>query len=745
MSFSSLLIDAVQSKSLITVQLNVDVLTGFFEDLCNRLDEFDKRINGFQEGFANKADKSDIQTQIKTITDRLDDLEGQTSLFSNSLSAHKKETDKFKTDINERLETDIGRCLVESRNLTNRLVQELEPEIVNNVLKSIPDMKQINDMKEELGKLKDGMPAGSYNISEDDLNSISSDINGRMKDEIEKLRESMKQYTDDQINSLFGRNDEQKKGLAADIANSIKMATSAKQKAEEVSIELDQKLQKSDENINKLLTESSKMQSQMNTKMNDLSLANDTMKQKMEDLQTFINNFGERLKEQDENAKHLQSQVLRDDGQIDIAPILKQLGITESKVSMLTERLTILEGKETVHPLAVSNLRDKLDVLDQQIQDLTIKLGKFESDILADQEKIKKNQNSISQHNDTLNEISSTLEKLQASIDSIKESLNGHSQDFTKMNEHIDSLKNLINEIDSKNNQQKSSKQFAQVKDFRVDNLTETVSNLQKDLENTKQQLSAVCNSLEKTLEEGANQTDIEELKADIEKIRNEIKQLIAVQNEMKDESFLPKVDLNVGAKSAVQRTSTLERSVLPRISFQKSPRDDQKLSDTANKMEKQENLLTQLKRVVEQHQKSITQLDENKADRIAAQQLFEQFRLALAELNNRIGSLKKALLGKVDTQELTNYLAEILDNTDKNETATGVETVRCICCGRKRRNVTGALDDPTLAKRLGGPVSTRVLGDGDGQVCFVYGERGDMYYGRSGTGKPIFSKPSET
>ena len=151
------------------------------------------------------------------------------------------------------------------------------------------------------------------------------------------------------------------------------------------------------------------------------------------------------------------------------------------------------------------------------------------------------------------------------------------------------------------------------------------------------------------------------------------------------------------------------------------------------------------MKRIIDSHSRSINQLDDTKADKNATQQLFEQFRIALGELNSRIGTLRKALVGKVDSSELNTILNQVIDYADNDETATGVEQVRCICCGRPRRNVTGALDDPTLAKRLGGPVSTRVLGDGDGQVCFVYGERGDMYYGRSGTGKPIFSKAPDS
>ena len=90
--------------------------------------------------------------------------------------------------------------------------------------------------------------------------------------------------------------------------------------------------------------------------------------------------------------------------------------------------------------------------------------------------------------------------------------------------------------------------------------------------------------------------------------IRNEIKQLwgkiqelTQLQNEIKDD-FLPKIDLS----RPVQNRTVTERVALPRIAYPKSPnKDDPRVSDTALKVEKQENILYQLRRAVEQHQKN--------------------------------------------------------------------------------------------------------------------------------------------
>lgn len=764
MTFSTLLGETVHSKALISVELNLEVILGFFEEVCEKLDEIDKKVNTFEGKYSNKADRNDTNSKIDAINKRLDEIDANCSKLADNANSTKSDMKKWMSEFSEKTESDIGKCLVDCRNMVNHIAREFQPEITKNVSADIPNLDsiaaenkekqdQIDELKKELEKVKSNGYQGpsNVNISAADLQAISDEINGRVKEEMDKLRESMKKYTDDQINNIFGRNDEQGKNLAVDIANAIKIANSAKEKADNLTSEMNNRFDKTNENMNNLFTESSKAQSQINHKLNDLGMMNTQLKDKVNDLQKLVDNFTKRIEEQSKNAKQLQSLVIKDDGQIDIAPILKQLNINETKFALLDERMIVLEAKETVHPSIVDNLRDRLNAFDQQVQDLTAKLGKFEADLLDIQNKIQKCEESNLKQDEEISNLSTESERLKVSIDSIKQSIDKLNNRITNLNDQYDTIGSKIDEAISKQNSLKN----AQAKDQRYDSLLESLKNLENDHSNTKEQLVAACEIIDQNsarivaLEQnskGLSSSDINDIKSEIGNLWSEIQKLTQIQTEFKDESFLPKVDLstNTSTKPVVKHTTIIDRTGLPRINNSSSNTQSPR-SETSHKTEKQEGLLYQMKRVLDSHTKIINQLDDCKADKNATQQLFEQFRIALSELNSRIGTLKKALVGKVDSAELNNILNQVIDYTENDETATGVEPVRCICCGRPRRNVTGALDDPTLAKRLGGPVSTRVLGDGDGQVCFVYGERGDMYYGRSGTGKPIFSKSPDS
>lgn len=765
MTFSTILGQTVHSKALISVELNLEVILGFFEEVCEKLDDIDQKVNKFEDKYVNKADKQDVNSKIDAINKRLDEIEANCSSLSENANSTKSEMKKWMRDFSDKTEADIGKCLIDCRNIANHIAHEFQPDIPKNVATDIPNIDslisenksnqdQIDQLKKDLEKVKSSGFQGpsNINISDADLQAISDEINGRMNEEMNKLRESMEKYTDDQINSIFGRNDEQGKNLAVDIANAIKIANAAKEKADNLSSDMNNKFDKTNENINKLFTESSKAQSQLNNKLNDLGLSNTQLKDKVNDLQKLVDNFTKRIEEQNANAKQLRSLVIKDDGQIDIAPILKQLNINETKFALLDERMGAVEAKETVHPHIVDNLRERLNAFDQQVQDLTAKLGKFEADLLDMQSKIQKCEESNLKQDEEINNLSTDSEKLKASIENIKQIIERLNNRISKLNDQYNSIGSKIDDAISKQN----SLKISQAKDQRFDTLLESLKNLENDHANTKQQLVAACEIVDQNsarivaLEQnskGLSSSDINDIKNEISKLWSEMQKLTQIQNEFKDESFLPKVDLSSGSKTIVQRTTMVDRSGLPRINSSSSNNNNTQSprADTSLKTEKQEGLLHQMKRILDSHTKSINQLDDSKADKNATQQLFEQFRIALSELNSRIGTLRKALVGKVDSSELNNILNQVIDNAENDETATGVEPVRCICCGRPRRNVTGALDDPTLAKRLGGPVSTRVLGDGDGQVCFVYGERGDMYYGRSGTGKPIFSKSPDS
>ncbi|OHT06387.1 hypothetical protein TRFO_05584 [Tritrichomonas foetus] len=191
-------------------------------------------------------------------------------------------------------------------------------------------------------------------------------------------------------------------------------------------------------------------------------------------------------------------------------------------------------------------------------------------------------------------------------------------------------------------------------------------------------------------------------------------------------------------------------KSTLPRLNKAQGPRSNEV---TRNDLKKYDEIFTRLdqydqkfasiKSAIDGLNKQIKILQDTKAEKDALQALFDQFRLAMGELNNRIGSLRKNIINKADVNDLQQLRNEVAKELKvQGETAAGTETVKCLLCGNPRHNVSGAIDDPVMQKLVGPGVSSRVTGaDGTGNVCFVYGERGEMYFGRSQDGKPIVLK----
>jgi len=171
---------------------------------------------------------------------------------------------------------------------------------------------------------------------------------------------------------------------------------------------------------------------------------------------------------------------------------------------------------------------------------------------------------------------------------------------------------------------------------------------------------------------------------------------------------------------------------------------DLRKYDDLFGRVERMEATFASVKNAIDTLNKSTRHLQEVKADKDALQGLFDQFRLAMGELNNRIGSLRKGVVQKADVSELLQLRQAMQkDMQIMGETAAGTETVKCLLCGNPRHNVVGAIPlEEAMARNTGPGTSSRVQGlNGDGSACFVYGEGGRMYHGRSTGGRSIVMK----
>jgi hypothetical protein len=201
-----------------------------------------------------------------------------------------------------------------------------------------------------------------------------------------------------------------------------------------------------------------------------------------------------------------------------------------------------------------------------------------------------------------------------------------------------------------------------------------------------------------------------------------------------------------------VVETTAMHGKGLPRIGASQSRREQEV---SRSDLKPFENLIPRVKDIdgavagmklqLEQMLKQLRTLTELKAERSELQTLFEQFRNALGELSNRIVTIRRTLLSKAEACDLQDVQQRLLRQNEEGkegETAAGAESIRCLLCGKPRTAVRGAIDDPELVRALGPGTSTRVTSaGGHGSACFVYGDHGALFWGRSPDGRSILSR----
>jgi chromosome segregation ATPase len=796
MTFTQTLKQALQSRQLVTIDIGLTVIQGLFEDLCSKMDDMASRISDVSLIVRSKPDKADIDAQFESMTKRVRELEENTKQLGEAQTS-------LETAVEEKLKTNEAKIEAIAETVMRGTVHDGENEVMKTVLARLsgsprtpsevaPFASETDAVMSETGALSGEnarILGENARLSGDDarlsgenaslsgdyapprprsrasppveirgLSNIQEDI-GLLKDEVEQLKRLFKSLrsADSGPESAGGEVDAGPiwasiQVLEENVERALAIGGNVRNKIDNIWAEITERLRSEEEERNTWRAEHQKHISQVNGKCRDLETTDAQLSEKITAVQRSVEGLRVDLEEMNTSPIEAQ-QLITASGDIDLSPILLQLKAQEVKARNQNDRLVIIENREMVHPLTVQNIRETVDQLEASLREMSRRLTTCETDVKASTSAVT---NSVRLQGDRivaldekLTEFSNTTAKRIGRADvnaGLIHKLQDQCADFSH---DIEELKGAIGEVGEKVVDQ-PQKVVRPSKDPKIDSALELARTLEQEMAGQKANLLAMSNAVErlstKVLEN--DERDVPDMSSAIDSIRAELrklwlkmKELAELSHETKDD-FIPRVDLSRLERPAA-RPQPVERSALPRIAPQiiKSPRDDPRLGETASRLEKQGDILSQLKRAIEVQHRSVVQLDETKADRVAVQQLFEQFRLALGELNNRIGSLRRALVTKVDNSELQVLLADVLASAGE-DTSTG--TVKCLCCGRNRKIVAGTLDDTTIAERIGAPTSTRVLSDGGGQVCFVYGEHGDMYYGRSNTGRSVFSKAPE-
>ncbi|KAH0787416.1 hypothetical protein GPJ56_008611 [Histomonas meleagridis] len=835
MSFSSILTERLKNRNFISVSLDYEVLQLFCEDICSKLDELDEKILILEKAQTSKENFEETQhitaeKQSNEYESRISSLENNNKELTEQLNSLKQEIQNMLKDNNEKIDASIGKCIIDTGNITRNLIQESAPEVANNAMKLIPNLDSL--IRDNIEKQKQ-------------IDSLNSTLN-EMKNEINQLKQhkqsnvssfsTPRQHSNE--SSIILQQPQQPETDEIPSQNNVSLETN--QETEQNNI--DYPSNDSSININKFKEELSYMQSNMEQDIEPIrgdieclqSLIRDVEDNHIEDIAQLKARI-EGLESAVQKPLDI-SAITKSNGDIDIAPILQQLQHQKSLIQSNSERISTIEEKLKTKISEIqqqnSNINDNIfDIPNKEMipeKSQTFNTQQNSNINSFDHNKPKPN---IPPHNklkithmndqrfDSLNQSVRVLEKEMKEVKNALHSLNYEmpTPQETNTNDNNTKIQNIetpkirslnSGEDDNSNNNEFTIKTRSEPNKIAKAN-NETIISERRNNENstntnneenpnqnpneiyslttsnnTNEEIHSNARSNSKsnrTYSPNINTEEVtykvsrkefhevpqlhnySEIRSELNQIWSKLKELTELENEdinnnnnsFKDTNdFIPKTtDLTSHANTTTPKVihTIFEKTILPKISAKQQTQtqknnansqiEDIKLSNTFDKVDKQENLLYQLKRAVEIQQRNILQLDEAKVDKNSAQALFEQFRIALSELNSRLNTIKKALIGKVNAADLNTYFGNLMGEFNNDETSTGTENIRCLCCGRPRRNIKGAIDDPSMVNKIAGPVSTRVLGDGEGQVCFVYGERGDMYIGRSGNGKSIFSK----
>lgn len=176
------------------------------------------------------------------------------------------------------------------------------------------------------------------------------------------------------------------------------------------------------------------------------------------------------------------------------------------------------------------------------------------------------------------------------------------------------------------------------------------------------------------------------------------------------------------------------------------SKNDLKKYDVLFSKIEKVDQSINQLRASIETLHNKFTTFDEQKVDKSNLKLNLDQVRVALGEINQRMKILGNKINSKADLSEMNVIKSTFVSHIQSSQdTAASSENLRCLTCGQHRFSVSQAIDDPLLQQHLSHQTVLARITDinENGNCCFVYGDSGEPYFGRSPTGKPILSKPS--
>ncbi|MHA1265952.1 MAG: hypothetical protein ACTSRS_12040 [Candidatus Helarchaeota archaeon] len=171
----------------------------------------------------------------------------------------------------------------------------------------------------------------------------------------------------------------------------------------------------------------------------------------------------------------------------EIIDLNKQKNTLESKITTLEEKVKSLESQLTEKDTTISTLNEKMSTLEsdlnETIKTLESELNAKGTKITTLEEKIKTLESELNEKNSSLSEKITEIENLQNQLSEKEATLNKVQQESTELtNQQNTMITNLKNEIASKN-------ELLEKKDQEIENLTEKIDNLNKEIEELKEKI----------------------------------------------------------------------------------------------------------------------------------------------------------------------------------------------------------------------------------------------------------------
>lgn len=432
--------------------------------------------------------------------------------------------------------------------------------------------------------------------------------------------------------------------------------------------------------------------------------------------------------------------------------------------SQLTDYIQYQSSEEGQRPFAEINERfNSLEAEIKRIQDANVKMNKdltgsraaintlrsHSEETTAAMEEIKRLADNIREENANVEKhMKNLVTTTQTDTTAINEKIKDITRSIERTDDRVDDLTGKIAELHT--NVQDIAHQApvsSQPSEFitippkvaTVDQPTSPVSSEKSLVASQKSFVSADGkDSARSSKVFGKDQADGTTLTAqNLEQLQSCNEQILQTQLQLQQQAaLLQKTQAQLNAVQREKATAIVSKEAVI------SSVDQKKFNEISKALSQLQSQLNIMKKDCDKIDKKCIGLQEEKADRSEFKTMFEQFRIAMAELNNRVKSTKKAVSGKVGKEEfdetLKNAIAKSEQDIQTNILAsteigkTSAES-RCLLCGQIKKVEPGQ-----TAEQL---QKLNVTPSGD--RCLVYGDNGEQFFGRNSNGKTIVTKHS--